>query len=71
MIVTEEQAKSKWCPMARERRNPLINTAINRSLEGYGESLCIASGCMMWVWDTDWDTDEESKGHCGLAGGLT
>jgi hypothetical protein len=61
MTVTEEEAKGKWCPMT---------VLIKRDNALCGEP-CIASECMMWVWDTDWDTDEESKGHCGLAGGLT
>lgn len=63
--MTEEEAKTKWCPMAK--------TSIDEN--------CIASGCMMWVWDTSPQMlrhqaaamdvratrgNLEACGHCGL-----
>ena len=54
--MTEDQAKTKWCPMVRmngaEARfggaplGPALNcTSYNRNPK---EANCIASGCMMW-----------------------
>ena len=37
MIYSEQEAKTKWCQMARHA--------------GVKECSCLASACMMWVWD--------------------
>ncbi len=64
MLLTEDQARKKWCPMviadvtARERICPGTN------LPGVNASRCIASDCMMWRWSSNF----ESLGFCGLAG---
>ena len=34
-MLTEEQAKEKWCPM---------------SPAGSASTCCIGSGCMLWTW---------------------
>lgn len=55
--MTEDEAKTKWCPMARvihfhDNDGPGISPAAgNRGAHGQPkpESLCIASDCMMWV----------------------
>lgn len=39
--MTEEEAKTKWCPMVRDVR------MTNGNLE-IGSGYCKASGCMMW-----------------------
>ena len=60
-LLTEEEAKTKWCPMAREIMadpSTLANVAIsgvafNRIFDLEGECIttkCIASGCAMWWW---------------------
>ena len=67
--MTEEEAREKWCPMARVHG---MESAGNR----IDHANCIASGCMAWVWD---DTEEligsmtikhlnasKTSGHCGL-----
>jgi len=68
MILTEEEAKKIICP--KYRAALLSNPAFTDSGRKFDSSLfdamlCDASDCMMWVWNTD----EGSKGHCGLAGG--
>jgi len=68
--MKEEEAKTKWCPMARL-------SIMNQSIDSVGErELCIASGCMMWTWDTaenkahsetEGFNPDDYQGHCGLA----
>lgn len=77
--MTEEEAKTKWCPFARVPGISLggHGIAINRSTEDdpKQKSLtpkCIGSDCM--AWREDLTRDEASQGfaaqsgHCGLAG---
>ena len=61
--MTEEEARTKWCPHVRHTDSENDNTC-NRA--GVIETpmrwnSCIASDCMMWVWVKD------GKGKCGLA----
>jgi len=78
--MKEEEAKTKWCPMARAMVHAGPNTvAANRFGQGskdYINCKCIASDCMMWVpTDNEYDpgvnpADEGAShpaGHCGLA----
>ena len=59
MNCTEEEAKKKWCPMARLA---FTNCGINRQDDDTPISECITSKCMMWVFNSD-----RRYGHCGLA----
>jgi len=71
MLLTEEQAKTKWCPMtAPLEASPQIPSIVDCS-------RCKASECMMWRWScaTLKETSLEfarrnciAKGFCGLAG---
>lgn len=77
--MTEQEAKTKWCPMVR---HPLFRTmegdnnlSVNR--EGYGDT-CIASSCALWVttdsecksrYPGDPDAVIRKAGHCGLIRG--
>jgi hypothetical protein len=65
-LVTEADAKKKWCPMSRlidlcedNRNDNAYNAWIDGSLKGY--TKCVASNCMMWRSDG-------TGGYCGLAG---
>jgi len=64
MLLTEEEAKTKWCPHAGPNR-------FDRQTE-----YCEGSICMAWRW-RDWNYENiggipvattPSKGFCGLAG---
>jgi hypothetical protein len=60
-MMKEEEAKTKTCPIF--------------SINPDGGSIyCIASGCMMWVWETVYtyagdENKQEPSGHCGLING--
>jgi len=59
--VTEEDAKTKWCPQcARSVKGFIIG---NPDLIYH----CIASECMWWVWDdaSDDGSPYNDLGHCG------
>jgi hypothetical protein len=47
MLLTEEEAKTKWCPFVRQNGDNNRPSG-NRSI--YGEPMCIASQCMAWRW---------------------
>ena len=74
--MTEEEAKTKWCPMVRlsvgHDDYKESHVAVNR-WNGYASALyskCIASDCMMWVTDAQSIKDLERwgrQGRCGLA----
>lgn len=68
--MTEEEAKTKWCPMVRwyGNANQYEDVFDNR---GYN-CTCVASGCMMWRWnykkEENRDLYKDHDGYCGLAG---
>lgn len=69
--MTEDQAKTKWCPMVRT--GLVAGMAVNHHVGGdvKDETRCIASECMMWRNFTldEVRRDNNSKGgFCGLAG---
>ena len=67
---TEEEAKKKWCPMARTLETQTMgsgNTSMvsmashNRNSQGgYAFHQCIASSCMLWDWFY-YDSTENEK----------
>ena len=68
--MTEEEAKSKWCPMVRCIWYPTpTDSGWNRVSENVN---CVGSECMMWRWKTplsaDIDGNYYSNGFCGLGG---
>lgn len=80
--MTEDEAKTKWCPMVRvcegdstENRNCKGGIVSKSPGEGVQWNCCIASACMMWR-EADRVEDPEKFGnylpigYCGLAGKL-
>lgn len=59
MILTEEEARTKWCPEARVAIDAQGYSAANRfgddgkSYLG-SQTFCIGSACMAWRWEGDW-----------------
>jgi len=74
--MTEDEAKTKWCPMVRYA--VLDNDAFDNRAELSKPNRCIASSCMMWRTieiksekSGDYVTVTvfpEGSGYCGLAG---
>ena len=78
--MTEDEAKTKWCPMARVVVGTISESmaACNRSIQGMPPDLeaqtrCIASACMMWDPFVAYDdaipayiATEPPSGDCGL-----
>lgn len=56
MLMTEDEARTKWCPMARIATNIYPHaSAINRGHDSGVPQIppgcqCIASKCAMWQW---------------------
>jgi hypothetical protein len=64
-MLTEEQAKTKWCPFTRVGEQA-SGAAENRP---DGSFNCIASNCMAWRWEAGSLVASVSRpGYCGLAG---
>ena len=73
MLLTEEEAKTKWCPMVRAvairggtfgSPEPIGNRIAADQNELPKVTQCIASGCMMWrqhASDESWTVQGESK----------
>lgn len=75
--MTEEEAKTKWCPFPRNEKDFAVHG-----------TRCLASQCMAWRWDMVRNPDyttyaavgltpdptpqyihSKEHGHCGLAHG--
>ena len=60
--MTEDEAKTKWCPAARE-----VDRSANGVTSHNHNTKCIASDCMMWVVTTKAGGGLlEDHGRCGL-----
>jgi len=72
MLLTEAEARERWCPFARTYAVHETGAATHN--RGYGKGkpepdcLCLASACMAWRWMPG--TFEPPLGYCGLAGSL-
>lgn len=74
--MTEDEAKTKWCPFGRASDPGYL--AYNRNAFGQAStlSLCLGSACMAWRRTkkiTNYDHvcpefDNTEYGYCGLAG---
>lgn len=75
MIVTEQAARTKWCPHARTYSYPpeaVDGTAVGGVNRGsLGATVnCTGSACMAWRWseqERDNGPDAARTGFCGLA----
>lgn len=64
MMLTEDQARTKWCPHVRELMDDAASA--NRDYKGGLGNIaarCIASECMAWRRE-----NKPGRGYCGLAG---
>jgi len=75
MMLTEEQAREKWCPFARVADKPDGPVAGANRWPGHAfanHSCCIASDCMAWWWGAKESPPVGAypgkRGYCGLAG---
>ena len=46
--MTEDEAKTKWCPFARQIESFAEKTSYNRTTDGKGVGNCLGSACMAW-----------------------
>lgn len=82
LLLTEKEAKKRWCPMVRCESLVEPNVASNRWYDedlatNWSYSRCIASECMMWQWMGELEiigvgepAEEQrvyERGYCGLA----
>lgn len=74
MRMTEAEAKTKWCPMARvlvsdsagtgtANRLPLMQCGPNGEYRPDTSANCLGSACMVWC-----SGHAAGTGYCGLAG---
>lgn len=73
MILTEDEARTKWCPFVRYNSGEIAEEpGVNRhgQLKNPNYAGCIASECMAWRPWVDIHSMEPNppeKGYCGLA----
>lgn len=79
-MLTEDEAKTKWCPFARYQgfRDGGVNRWKQSAPADEPHALnpipcrCIASDCMAWRWKDTTNPYPEDRaqwgGYCGLAG---
>lgn len=68
--MTEDEAKTKWCPMVQHVENAAIGASLNRPASS-ASANCIGSECMAWRTNSYELKPDKSKvvhGFCGLAG---
>uniref|UniRef100_A0A6M3LSV1 Uncharacterized protein n=1 Tax=viral metagenome TaxID=1070528 RepID=A0A6M3LSV1_9ZZZZ len=65
--MTEDEAKTKWCPQARVLSDVGSYNAEYVAGRVQPAASCIASACMAWRWTTKHSIDG-AIGYCGLAG---
>ena len=79
MLMTEAQARERWCPFSRVLVCLPMNElggAVNRfdvddeaGEDWHRQTRCIANECMAWRWGNEPRLRGESyRGYCGLAG---
>lgn len=82
--MTEEEAKTKWCPFVRHLETVDIDGSVqatnrpqgNARPAPSGKTTCIGSSCIAWRWDKAANRIKNpgsvlaggADGYCGLAG---
>lgn len=79
MMLTEDEARKKWCPMARYVADSNDPNTANRWVR-ISTCCCIASDCMAWRWEP-WvngspangprnnnGEQRDPRGYCGAFG---
>ncbi len=71
--MTEEEAKTKWCPFALQIWKAADNNDLSMNRDGTGvpTAFCLGSACMAWRWSAFAEGEEHAgnvHGYCGLAG---
>lgn len=67
--MTEDEAKTKWCPMVRWSGDNAAGFGNNRGRidKDQHNAYCIGSQCMMWREHTEKILDPEPGVECGAA----
>ncbi len=69
MVLTEAEARTKWCPFAYPNQSRGKGDRTSWTLDHINRSAnCIASECMAWRWTRAFGTKPREKwdGYCGL-----
>jgi hypothetical protein len=80
--MTEEEAKTKWCPHVRYAAFMRNDSGKIEAIGAYnraadkdglpvlpGDARCIGSACMMWRWSSYYEAPAKNElGFCGLSG---
>jgi len=67
--VTEEEAKTRWCPFVRVSNGPDGSWNTMQDARSEATYFCRASACMAWrKVSADFDKGGNLPGYCGLAG---
>lgn len=75
--MTEEEAKTKWCPHVRTVIGRVTSgISVHSAIVGNAydakritkETVCIGSACMAWRYVDEVINLPTSPGYCGLAG---
>lgn len=69
--MTEQEARTKWCPMARSSDNGVsINRTDDLTCKPDKDCMCIGSECMTWRWDEGrFETTLERPNPCRMEDG--
>lgn len=65
-MLTEAEAKTKWCPMHRIAVED--GQGVYGNMPNNGAMTCAGSGCMAWRWKLNDHGHSMGVGFCGLAG---
>lgn len=66
-MMTEDEARTKWCPMVRFGEDDACSNRWT-VYPNLIQCRCIASDCMMWRFGPDKTVVGDRLGYCGLAG---